>query len=158
MAAVDTLIAPLDAALRAVPARLRPLARQFIGYLAVSGTALVVDVTIYWSLVKVIGIAAVSAAASYVFGVMVHYLLSSRIVFASRLRARGLAAEAPALAKFFLAGGLGLVITVATVGLLADLMGFHPLLARLIAAGLSFVTVFTALRVFVFNAPPHAGA
>ena len=31
--------------------------------------------------------------------------------------------------------------------------GLHPLLAKLVATGFSFVTVFTALRVFVFNAP-----
>ena len=151
--ALDTLLAPLDVLLRIVPERLRPIARQLIGYLAVSGTALVVDVAIYWTLLQVLHIAAVAAAGGYVFGVLVHYALSSRIVFAGRLRARGIAAEAPVLAKFFVAGGTGLVVTVATVGILADVMGLHPLLAKLVATGFSFVTVFTALRVFVFNAP-----
>jgi putative flippase GtrA len=150
--ALDTLLAPLDALLRLLPERLRPIARQLVGYLAVSGTALVVDVAIYWTLFKMIGIAALAAAGGYVCGVMVHYALSSRVVFAGRLKARGIAAEAPVLAKFFVAGGTGLVVTVATVGLLADVMGLHPLLAKLVATGFSFVTVFTALRVFVFNA------
>jgi putative flippase GtrA len=149
--AADTPLAPLDMALRVLPAKLRPLARQFVGYLAVSGTALVVDVAIYWSLFKLLGFAAVAAAGGYVFGVGVHYLLSSRIVFAGRLEARGVMAEVPVLAKFFAAGGFGLVVTVATVGILADVMGVHALLAKLVATGLSFVTVFTALRVFVFG-------
>jgi putative flippase GtrA len=156
--AYETLRTPLDTALRAVPERLRTLARQLAGYALVSGSALVVDVTIYWSLFKALGIAAVAAAGGYMFGVVVHYLLSSRIVFAGRLGARGVAAEAPVLAKFFVAGGLGLAVTVATVGLLADVMGAHALVAKLIAAGLSFVTVFTVLRVFVFNAPTRESA
>ncbi|MEZ5817968.1 MAG: GtrA family protein [Hyphomicrobiaceae bacterium] len=151
--ALDTLLAPLDAVLRVVPERLRPLARQIVGYLAVSGTALVVDVAVYWALLKVLHLAALAAAGGYVCGVMVHYALSSRVVFAGRLRARGVVAEAPVLAKFFVAGGTGLLVTVATVGLLADVMGMNALFAKLVAAGLSFVTVFTALRVFVFNAP-----
>ena len=90
----------------------------------------------------------------YVCGVLTHYTLSSRIVFASRLAARGVKAEAPVLAKFFAAGAMGLVVTSLTVGILADGLGMHPLLAKLCAAGLSFVTVFTAMRLFVFNAAP----
>lgn len=150
---VDTLLAPIDAMLRVVPERLRPIARQLGGYLAVSGMALVVDITVYWTLFKALGIAALPAAAGYVCGVVIHYALSSRIVFAGLLRARGIAAEAPILAKFFIAGGTGLLVTVTTVGILADVLGFHPLLAKLIATGFSFATVFTALRVFVFHAP-----
>jgi putative flippase GtrA len=156
--AIETLLAPFDMALRVAPIRLRPLARQLTGYALVSGTALAVDVAIYWSLVKVIGTAAVAAAGGYVFGVATHYLLSSRIVFAARLGARGVGAEAPVVAKFFAAGALGLGITVSTVGLLADVMGVHPLIAKFVAANLSFVTVFAALRVFVFNSPARDSA
>lgn len=155
---LDTLLAPIDAMLRVVPERLRPIARQLIGYLAVSATALAVDIAVYWTLFKVLGIAALAAAAGYVCGVVVHYALSSRVVFAGRLRARGIAAEVPVLAKFFVAGGTGLLVTVTTVGILADVLGFHPLLAKLVATGFSFATVFTALRVFVFHAPAPARA
>jgi len=156
--AYKTLRAPLDMTLYAVPDGLRALARQLAGYAFVSGSALAVDVTIYWWLFKALGIATVAAAGGYVFGVLVHYMLSSRIVFAGRFGARGVAAEASVLAKFFVAGGLGLAITVSTVGLLADVMGAHALTAKLIAAGLSFMTVFTVLRVFVFNAPTRESA
>lgn len=143
----------IEALLALLPERVRPLARQFAGYVAVSGTALAVDVAVYWSLFKSIRIAAVAAAGGYLFGVLVHYMLSSRVVFASRLGARGVAAEAPVLAKFFAAGGAGMLVTVTTVGVLADILGMHALVAKLMAAGLSFVTVFTVLRAFVFNSP-----
>lgn len=147
----------VDMTLAVLPDRLRPIALQFAGYVAVSGTALCVDVAVYWSLLQTLHLAALAAAGGYLCGVLVHYALSSRVVFASRLLARGVAAEAPVLAKFFAAGGSGLVVTVATVGLLADVLGLHPLAAKLIAAGLSFITVFTVLRVFVFQ-PPEPGA
>lgn len=138
--------------------RLRPLVLQFGGYVAVSGTALAVDVAVYWSLLQIVGVAALAAAGGYVCGVMVHYALSSRVVFASRLAQRGIKAEAPVLFRFFLAGGSGLVVTVTVVGLLADILGFHALLAKFFAAGLSFLTVFTVLRTFVFTALPETAS
>jgi putative flippase GtrA len=124
---------------------------QFIAYVAVSGGALCVDVAIYWLLLKVAYFAFLAAAGGYVFGVMTHYILSSRIVFRSRFSKRGVIEEAPTIAKFFAAGASGLVVTAAVVGLLADVLGFHPLFAKFVAAGCSFVVVFLSMRFFVFN-------
>ncbi len=125
--------------------------QQFAGYVLVSGTALVVDVFVYSSLLAHVGYAVAAAACGYICGVITHYLLSSRIVFRSRFSSRGVAAEAPVLVKFFAAGLSGLVVTSVVIGVLVDIMGFDPLLSKLCAAAVSFVTVFTVLRVFVFN-------
>ncbi len=133
-----------------LPARLAPLALQFMAYVLVSASALVVDFSLYWMLLKIVRTAALAASCGYVVGVLTHYALSSRIVFKDRLSARGAVAEAPVLAKFFVAGASGLAITTATVGLLADGLGVSPIVAKICASGLSFVTVFTALRIFVF--------
>ena len=143
----------IDRLLAYVPEQYRSAVLQFAGYVMVSAVALVVDTSVYWILLKPLKLAAKAAVCGYVCGVLTHYTLSSRIVFASRLAARGVKAEAPVLAKFFAAGALGLIVTAVTVGTLADGFGIHPLLAKLCAAGLSFVTVFTTMRVFVFNAP-----
>lgn len=129
---------------------------QFAGYLAVSGAAFVVDFSAYWVLLKFAKFAFVAAAGGYVFGVLCHYALSSRIVFRTRFAQRGLKHEAPAVAKFFAAGATGLLVTAAVVGLLADVMGVHPLIAKLVAAGCSFGIVFMSLRLFVFNEPVKA--
>ena len=129
---------------------------QFAGYVAVSGGAFVVDFAIYWALLSFAKFAFVAAAGGYVCGVLAHYAMSSRIVFRNRFVKRGVADEAPALAKFFAAGASGLVVTAAVVGLLADVMGFHPLLAKCAAAGCSFIVVFLSLRLFVFNHPVKA--
>jgi putative flippase GtrA len=139
------------------------LVRELAGYVAVSGTALCVDFSIYWALLGLTPYAFVAAAGGYVFGVMTHYALSSRIVFRHRFDKRGVVAEAPTVAKFFAAGLAGLTVTAIVVGLIADVMGGHPLMAKIMAAGCSFLTVFTILRLLVFvgtagASPSGAGA
>ena len=134
-----------------LPDAVRPVALQFAGYVAVSGVAFVVDFSIYCMLLRPLRIATAAAVAGYVAGVLVHYLLSSRVVFARQLRVRGVASEAPVLAQFFAAGGTGLAVTAVTVGVLADGLGVPPIAAKLVATCLSFVCVFSALRLFVFN-------
>lgn len=130
------------------------LVREFVGYVAVSGTALCVDFAIYWSLLGVLRYAFLAAAGGYVFGVLTHYALSSRIVFRQRFDKRGVIEEAPTVAKFFAAGFAGLTVTTLVVGLIADVMGGNPLLAKVIAAGCSFGVVFTILRLLVFVGRP----
>lgn len=133
-------------------------ALQFLGYVAVSGAAFCVDFSIYWALLAVARYAFVAAAGGYVCGVATHYALSSRIVFRHRFDKRGVREEAPAVAKFFAAGASGLLITAVIVGLLADIGGVNPLVAKLVASGCSFFAVFLSLRLFVFNAPQKTAA
>lgn len=148
VASMVALVVRVTAAV--LPARLVPLALQFMAYVLVSASALVVDFSLYWLMLKIVRTAALAASFGYVVGVLTHYALSSRIVFKDRLAARGAAAEAPVLAKFFVAGASGLAVTALTVGLLADGLGVSPIVAKICASGLSFVTVFSALRIFVF--------
>ncbi|MEQ1671393.1 MAG: GtrA family protein [Hyphomicrobium sp.] len=128
--------------------------RQFAGYVAVSGAALCVDFSIYWALLSVAHYAFIAAAGGYVCGVLSHYMMSSRVVFRDRFDKRGVVEEAPTVVKFFAAGASGLVVTAIVVGVLADMMGVHPLIAKICAAGCSFTVVFLSLRFFVFNHAP----
>ncbi|MEQ1651773.1 MAG: GtrA family protein [Hyphomicrobium sp.] len=130
--------------------------RQFAGYVAVSGAALCVDFSIYWALLSVAHYAFIAAAGGYVCGVLSHYLMSSRVVFRDRFDKRGVVEEAPTVVKFFAAGFSGLIVTALVVGLLADAMGVHPLIAKICAAGCSFTVVFLSLRFFVFNQSPKS--
>jgi putative flippase GtrA len=123
----------------------------FGGYVAVSASALCVDFLVYWAMLTIAKFAFVAAIAGYCCGVLFHYALSSRIVFSDRFYKRGFADEAPALAKFFAAGASGLVVTAVIVGVLSDVAGFNPLVAKIVASGCSFVSVFLSLRVYVFN-------
>jgi putative flippase GtrA len=126
---------------------------QFAGYTAVSGGALCVDFSVYWWLLAIAKFAFVAAIGGYVGGVAFHYMASSRVVFSNHFHSRGVIEEAPTIARFFAAGASGLLVTAVIVGLLADIGGVHPLIAKIAASGCSFITVFVALRTFVFNRP-----
>lgn len=138
-----------------LPAAHREAASHLVGYIAVSGIALFIDIFVYWSLLSTAKYAFVSSIGGYICGVIAHYALSSRVVFGDRIRVRGLIEEAPTIARFFAAGAVGLLITAAIVGLLSDVIGIHPLIAKLAASGCSFLSVFMMLRVFVFNRPAY---
>jgi putative flippase GtrA len=124
---------------------------RMLCYLAVSASALVADVTVYRFALMVMPIAAAAAAVGFVFGVITHYAVSSRLLFTDILKARGGAAEAPVLGQFFLAGCTGLVVTTSVVWLLADVGGYHPMLAKACAVALSFASVFAVLRALVLG-------
>lgn len=127
--------------------------RRLAAYAALSGCALAVDFSVYCAILRFSKYAYVAAICGYLFGVLTHYALSSRVVFRERFDKRGFAQETPAVAKFFAAGACGLLANAALVGLLADICGLNPLIAKAVASGVSFVIVFVALRFFVFNSP-----
>src|SRR5690554_2192384 len=68
-------------ALRRPPARLMP---QLSRYGAVSAVALAADFSFYIFLVSVAVKASLAGVAGYVLGMLIHYVLSSRIVFDTR--------------------------------------------------------------------------
>ncbi len=120
-------------------------------YLTVSAAALIADVTVYRFALMLLPFAAAAAAVGFIFGVMTHYAVSSRLLFTDILKARGGAAEAPVLGQFFLAGLTGLVVTTSVVWAVADLGGYHPMLAKACAVALSFTSVFIVLRTLVLG-------
>ena len=89
------------------------------------------------------GIAPVLAAvASYVMGVVIHWMVSSRFVFADRLASRGLARGTQQL-LFALSALAGLAIT---AGIDVD-----PRIGKLVAMGASFLAVWTIRLLLVFR-------
>lgn len=127
--------------------------RQFVVYFGVSGCALAVDFSIYCVLLKVLSFAFAAAIGGYIGGVITHYLVSSRVAFREFFDRGDLAVEAVTLAKYFAAGSTGLFVTAVVTGVLADMLGFNPIVAKVAAAGCSFFVVFLNLRLFVFKSP-----
>ncbi len=123
------------------------------GYLAVSVAALAIDFTVYWLLLGLFTKAFVPAAVGYAIGLVVHYLLASRLVFAARMNGRGIAAETPTFAKYLASGIAGLAMTAAIVWLASDVLGWNALVAKVIAIGFAFVAVFLMRRYLVFAMP-----
>jgi putative flippase GtrA len=111
--------------------------------------ALGCDMSLFLLLLHV-GVASVPASASgYIFGILVHWLISTRFVFSGGMAARG--AERMRQKGLFVATALlGLTLTMATVGggVALDL---DPRLAKLAAILLSFQATYAARRAMIFR-------
>ena len=129
------------------------LARRLRGitysrYLAVSIAALTIDLGLFLLLQQLgLPVFAVSAL-SYSAGIVAHWLLSSRMVFAAELRPRG-AARAGQQALFVLSALVGLGVTVAIVSFAS--MMIDARLAKLVAVIVSFQVTYLLRRSLVFR-------
>lgn len=119
----------------------------YLRYIAVSGGALGVDLGAYFVMLHAGVAAALAAAIGYLAGVVVHWILSSRLVF-DDVAERGLA-RTKQKALFLTSAFIGLGITVAIVAL-ATRFGLDPRLAKLVAVAVSFQTTYLLRRNIVF--------
>lgn len=130
--------------------RLRDI--RFLRYLIASAGALAVDMGSFLALLALGTWPTAASAASYSLGILAHWLLSSRTVFADTVAARG-AGRNRQKALFVISALAGLALTTAVVGL-GDLVGIDPRLAKLAAIAASFLLTW-GLRVrVVFRCMP----
>lgn len=116
-------------------------------YLAVSVAALSVDLGLFMML-RTAGLpVAIVAALSYAAGIVAHWALSSRMVFATRLEAPGTPRARQQL-LFLLSALIGLAITVAIVSVVS--LFTDPRLAKLAAVAVSFQTTWLLRSRVVF--------
>ena len=90
-----------------------------------------------------------AAVASYVMGVVIHWMVSSRFVFADRLASRGLARGTQQL-LFALSALAGLAITAGIVWFAGEI-DVDPRIGKLVAMGASFLAVWTIRLLLVFR-------
>ncbi|GAA4047990.1 GtrA family protein [Erythrobacter jejuensis] len=121
-----------------------------VRYLLASVGALAVDVGSFLAFLSA-GIPAVLASGiGYTLGILAHWLLSSRTVFNGRVAERG--AERTKQKALFVGSALaGLALTTAIVGA-ADVSGFDPRIAKLVAIGASFALTWLLRSRVVFRA------
>lgn len=117
-------------------------------YLLASIVALAADMGCFLALLR-FDVAAVPASLiGYSFGLLVHWLVSSRLVFVEASQTSGTARHKQKL--LFVGSALvGLAITGAIVGL-GHHLGFDPRLAKLAAIGVSFQATYLLRRSVVF--------
>jgi len=122
---------------------------RLIRYLLASVGALAVDMTCFLALLS-LGMWPTSAsAAGYCAGIVAHWLLSSRAVFADAVAARG-AARTRQKAMFVVSALLGLALTSGIVWA-GDGAGIDPRLAKLAAIGCSFTLTWVLRKKVVFR-------
>lgn len=116
-------------------------------YIMASALALAADLSLFMALLK-IGIHAIPASmAGYCGGLIVHWIISSRLVFANQALRGPQRTRQKAL--FAISTLIGLAITSLIVGT-GSHFGFDPRLAKLVAVAVSFQTTYMLRRSVVF--------
>ncbi|PZQ24277.1 MAG: GtrA family protein [Sphingopyxis macrogoltabida] len=124
---------------------------RWVNYLLASGLALGTDAGLFLLLLDA-GLTAMAASAvGYCAGILVHWLISSRLVFADGAAARGTGERQRQKMLFVGSAVVGLAVTTAIVGGTTAL-GLDPRLAKLAAIVVSFQTTYLLRRHIVFRA------
>lgn len=129
---------------------MKHIAREIFLYGLVSAVAFGVDLLILVGLVEIAGAPYLAAAvAGFVTGGLVAYGLCVRFIFRYR-RIEDRRVEA---SSFIVLGLAGLAVNTAGIFVGVELFGVHYLLAKIGAAGLSFVVNYALRRLALFTPP-----
>lgn len=122
--------------------------REFLLYVGASVCALGADIALLATLVEFGHVHyLLAASASFLTGTVVSYLLCTSLVF----RFRRITRAAPEFGAFLTIGvvGLGLNMAVMTTGV--ELLNMHFLLAKIGAAGVTFLANFLLRKLLLFT-------
>jgi len=133
----------------ALAARLSDI--RFLRYLLASAGALAVDLGCFLALLALGTWPAAASAAGYSLGIVAHWLMSSRAVFADGVAERG-SGRTRQKALFVVSAFAGIVLTTAIVAL-GFRMGIDPRLAKLAAIVVSFLATWLMRSRVVFRTP-----
>jgi putative flippase GtrA len=122
---------------------------QLSRYAAASALALALDFTVYLTLTGTAMKPVLAGVLGYGAGLALHFLLSSRFVFTTAVTHK---AQTRLFAEFALSGLAGLVTTAVVIALAVNAGGLPALLAKVLAAGASFVFVYWLRSTMVFVA------
>jgi putative flippase GtrA len=129
---------------------LRPIARlmpELSYYTLVSAVALAIDLVIFHVLTLGGMRAAVAGVFGYGVGLILHYGLSVRYVFKASCETK---TRLRRFAEFVVSGLIGIAITWLIIALATELLHLPPLIGKIAAVGVSFVTVFILRKSIVF--------
>ena len=125
------------------------LDHRLLRYISVSAIALCVDLATTALLIFAQNNIPLSAATGYICGIIVHWLLSSRKVFADGVASSGFD-RTRQKAMFVVSALIGLALTVAIMWS-AQRLGFDTRMAKLLAVGVSFIATYLLRNHLVFR-------
>lgn len=120
----------------------------YLRYVAVSAAALALDVAAVVTLVAGQLPPVAAAGIGYISGLALHWLLSSRLIFADRIRASEGGRRAQ-LVLFVISALVGLALTMAIVGV-GTTLGSPLLVAKGVAIAVAFQSTWLLRRHIVF--------
>ena len=124
------------------------LDKVYVRYIGASAVSLGVDFAMFMATLSIGVPPALAAACGYVLGILCHWAISSRLVFAAHL-ASSSAGRRQQQALFVLSALVGLGITTAIVGL-GSHFGLDPRIAKGIAIVVSFQATYVLRKKVVF--------
>lgn len=127
----------------------------FLRYVVVSVGALACDMIIFLLLLAAFLPSVAASAVGYSVGILVHWILSSRKVFADRVSEKGSAARTQQKAMFLFSALLGLILTIAIVGA-GTMMGIDARLSKVAAVIISFMTTYLLRNIVIFRSDAAA--
>jgi putative flippase GtrA len=131
------------------------LARELIRYVGASAAALALDFSLLWLQVAVIGVPYLAAAAiSFLCGTALVYWASVSHIFGFRR----LESARNEFAVFLAVGLVGLAINLGVIHIGVSRLGLHYLLAKVGAAGCTFLANFAMRRWLLFTPWARASA
>jgi putative flippase GtrA len=130
----------------AIVARL--LGRTYVRYVGISLVALIVDISLFSLSLRAGTPPVVAAVLGYLAGVLAHWLVTSRTIFAAQVAATGMA-RTRQKALFLFSALVGLALTTLIVGG-GTALGIAPHLAKLVAITVSFQATYLLRRLVVF--------
>jgi putative flippase GtrA len=137
----------------ALAARLLDL--RLVRYMLASGVALGADLGSFFVMYSLGTFVPAAYAASYSLGILVHWVISSRMVFADTVAERGIA-RTRQKAMFVISALMGLALTTA-IGSGAVYAGVHPIMGKLMAVVASFALTWLLRSKVVFRGSRLAG-
>ncbi len=117
-------------------------------YIGASLVSLAVDFAVFMAALSLGAPPALAAATGYVAGIVCHWAISTRFVFAARIAASA-AGKQQQQALFLLSALVGLGITTGIVGI-GSRFGFDPRLAKGVAIVVSFQATYVLRKKVVF--------
>jgi putative flippase GtrA len=128
---------------------------RLVRYALASVGALAIDLGSFLAFLSLEIPAAGASALGYGLGIVAHWLLSSRAVFADSVAMRG--RERTKQKSLFVGSAMvGLALTTGIVGL-ADVAGVDPRLAKVAAIGVSFAVTWMLRNKVVFRSASAVG-
>lgn len=120
---------------------------QLSRYAVVSGLALALDFAVFLGLNALLPLPTLAGVLGYCCGIVLHYHLSRRFVFdVSRSRK----SSQRMFSEFAASGIIGLALTAAVIAVATALFGLSPIMAKILAVGVSFLGVYVIRRTVVF--------
>ncbi|MEM8975352.1 MAG: GtrA family protein [Pseudomonadota bacterium] len=128
---------------------------QFLKYIAVSASALVVDVLTYGILIwAALTGAALAGAIGFSAGIITNYILAVNFVFDPGQTNKS---NRQLFVEYATTGGVGIALTTSIIWVTVDGLGLHPALAKCLAVGPTFIVVYL-IRAGVVFAPTRKAA